>query len=160
MDENISSAVLNEALNPTVTDDAFIVLGKTVRIMPLKVKYQSAMAKVLEPLFGDMAFDISIGHQVLEVLTKVGAHYDVLPALVRILAENDGITISEEEMGESTLQPSDFAAILLAFAKKNKEVGEPVVNFFERVWPVLRERLVQTLQETEKTLAETSSPTT
>jgi hypothetical protein len=154
----MDQAILDEALMPELSLESFGLLGQTVAIKPLKVKYQIEFSRVLHPLVSDAAFDLDAGNWV-SALSDTLRHAEVLPRLVRILANNDGHTFSDDDVLESDMQLDEMVCVLLAFAAKNKAIGEPVIRFFLNAWKAAKSDLGKLAEQIQDKLSAGLIPT-
>ena len=166
--------VVAEAMYPDLSRETFEVFGRTVRIKPLKWKYLTQLAKVLEPLASEVAQDLqwqSYG----SAATAVLRHTQVLPHIVALVCLNDGFvpvvevqTHEEDETGnltgnlvtkkfagvdallnaegEEALSVKEAGEIALALMAKSESIGKPVMDF-----------LLQKIAEGKKLLSELKS---
>lgn len=165
----LPEAVLDEAMLPEMSEDSFLLNGVTVKITPLKIKYQKEFSKVFSPVLQGVAIDLannqyrmttdSLGRTQYELkgiqdfgftdwLTAAGGlmeQVDVLPRIVQILCHNAGYMITDDELDESTMQPEEMQAVVLQFCKKRGEIEQKIADFFTVVWPTVKKEILQHL---------------
>lgn len=161
-DEILSESALLEALDPESSEDTFKVSGRTVKIKPLKVKYQVQFSRVLEPALGSMAYDFS-SCDIVEAILRLSGHYDLIPMLVYVLIKNDlgEEALKLEEFEESDMQPDEMIGVLKRFALKNELIAKPVMDFFSETWPALKAEMQRRVQEVKQSIVSLNTePTT
>lgn len=150
--------VLAEAMQPKLSDDEFlfkwrekidgkyVIKSLPVTIMPLVVEHQNRFTKAVGSFMDGVSFSIENQKWMSAISdTVIGAA--VLPQLVRILAENDEVEITDEMMAKCTLQPADMLDIVKRYSYKNEAIGGPIKNFFENVWPPIRQNVSDALRQ-------------
>lgn len=128
-------AVLNEALIPDLSTDKFTVLGKEITIKPLKMRYQIEFAQVLEPYGTDAAYEAQTTGHILTALSVALKHTAIIPKLIALMAKNDGVELTEDELLDSDLQMDELIPHIVALAAKNEKIGRPVLDFFQELLP-------------------------
>lgn len=147
--------VLEEAMHPELTDDSFILNGRTVRIMPLKIKYQKQFAKAFTPIVESVATALASNDQIIftdaegntryrpksfqdftpsdfvSIISAFLSNVDTAPRLIQILAHNDGYAITDEEMDESTIPVEELQAILMKAWRKGGKMQQEIADFFD-----------------------------
>lgn len=145
-------ATLREAMQPKLSDDTFdfkwrekvdgkyIEHAKKVTIMPLVVEHQNRFTKAAGDFMDILSFSVESQRWFSAMADGIrGA--EVLPQLVRIIAENDEVEITDEMMAKCLLQPDEMLDIVKRWSYKNEAVGGPIKNFFENVWPPIRQNV-------------------
>lgn len=163
--------VVNEGLCPELSTDFFEFNGRRVQVKSLKVKYQMQMAKLLQPVGATIAHELKLAAEgaervhmdeagnifrvneevtstalILDILSSLPDHYEVLPKIVYILCLNDGHNVTLEDIEDSDLQPDAMVSIVLMFVRKNQTIGKPVADFFTEIWPRLSKELENRLK--------------
>ena len=172
-EEESKQSLINEALEPGLSKETFDFCGKTVKIKPLKVRYQIQFAETLKEVAKDIAGqtkevmtssgDVISHTRLSEILTLASASLENVKALyqlVAILAENDGCVIDEATWMESDLQPQEAVDILLRFSAKNSEICKPIVDFFHEALPALREGVAAIAAQAKEHLKKLNSKST
>jgi hypothetical protein len=163
MPETVSQPILDEALVPELSSESFTLLGKTVQLKPLKVRYQLEFTKLLAPLAADAAYDLQSSGWA-EALAGSLKHAEIVPKLTRVLALNDGHDLTEEQILDSDVQLADMLGWLGKFALKNQEIGQPIADFFTDAWPAIKRELSAKVKslvaDARQTLEKVSSSTT
>lgn len=155
MPETPSPELLDEAMHPELTDDSFVLNGKTVRIMPLKIKYQKQFAKAFTPIMDSIVVALASNDQIIFTDGEGNTRYraktfadfspsdfvgiasaflsnvDIVPRLIQILAHNDGYLITDEELDESTISVEAMQSILLKAWRKGGKIQQEIADFFE-----------------------------
>lgn len=183
-DSTPAPEVLEEALHPELTDDSFVLNGRTVRIMPLKIKYQKQFAKAFTPIADAVAVALAANDQIIFTDAQGNTRYraktfqdfspsdfvgivsaflssvDVVPRLIQILAHNDGYAITDEELDDSTVPIEEMQAILLKAWRKGGKIQQEIADFFESAARKGSAEVLKLLSEAKSKIREGDSTTT
>ena len=132
---NLEPSIVNEALVPDLSDEKFTLLGKEITIKPLKLRYQIEFAQVLEPYGVDAAYEAQTTGGLLTALATALKHTGVIPRLIVIMAKNDGVALTEDELLDSDVQMDALIPHVVALAAKIERIGKPVMDFFQELLP-------------------------
>jgi hypothetical protein len=157
--------VLPEALHPDLSDDEFRLCGQTVKIKVLKVGYSLKLSKLLSPFLTevfkeiqyaiefqkqgatlrlgtgefntDLLFEILLSSSV-DIASKVLENAELLPKIILLICENDGKTVTLEQIENQgdqlgDLHIGDMVLVVKRMLEKNQEVQKPVIDFFTRM---------------------------
>lgn len=156
----LPQAVLDEALIPDLSMDEFQLLGETVKIKVLTVRYQIEFSKTLEPLLTDSAGDLDAGYR-LTALTKTMKHAEVFAQLVLIICKNDGKPFTLEQiLNQAEVDLAEMGKIVTALAMKNEAIAEPMKRFFMAVLPGGKRILGEVMDNLKTALGEAPSTNT
>lgn len=133
-DQKIDDFVLNEALMPNLSLDDFTIMGETIKIMPLKLRYQIQFAQIVAPYSREAAQELQYGLW-LPACAIALDHIEILPKLIALMAKNDGVELDYEKLLDSNEDILSFASPVLAFAAKSERIGKPVMDFFMKILP-------------------------
>jgi hypothetical protein len=122
------TALLDEAMEPALSDDTRTVFGKTFKLMSLKVKNQKQFMKLIAPLYAELAEELGEGNfkRIPEIALL---NYDLLPRLVKLIAEDADVTITDEEIENSREQPEALMAVVIASLQKNEALQKVASDF-------------------------------
>jgi hypothetical protein len=121
-------ALLDEAMEPALSDDVITVFGKSIKLMSLKVKNQKQFMKLIAPLYAELAEELSEGNfkRIPEIALL---NYDLLPRLVKLIAEDADVTITDDEIENSREQPEALLAVVVASLQKNEKLQKVAADF-------------------------------
>lgn len=141
----LDEAVMNEVMVPTLSQEEFTIAGKTIKVMPLKVKHQIEFAQIVSKAANDVAFQLDTGSWCGAVTSSLN-NTEVLPKLIEVMAKNAGVELSYDDiLDQSEVGFTEMTSIVTQLAAKNEAVGKPVLDFFTKVWPVVQAELKKNL---------------
>src|SRR5882672_1534153 len=183
-----SQAVLDEAADPTLSQDFFKLNDRKVQIKSLFIKYDKQFTRAFEPIVEALSVNLATNESVFYTdetgatryrpktvqtylqdmtpsdLVNIGKSLielsDVLPRLVQIICHNDGYLITDDELDNSILSFEDMQGIVLNAWKKNGRFNKEIGDFFENVLQKGKQGLGELLASLKSQTGETSSTST
>jgi hypothetical protein len=125
-----------QALCPDLSTDFVEVLGRKIQLKPLMLRSQVKLMQLLAPLIDDVNYDLLTNGTtgVISALTKLSESSETFAKVVVIVAEDAGVSLTEEDLLDSRdLNPDDVRRVALACIDKQLKIGVPVADFFTRL---------------------------
>lgn len=133
--------IAEEAFHPDLSTDTFTLCGKTVRIKPLTVLHQVQFVKLLNNVLKESAYQID-EQQWASVAAEVTAHPEILPKLVHLICLNDDAGLTEDQiLNQAEVGLMDMGELVLKLCLKNEKIGKPVLDFFSKAWPLMKQAM-------------------
>lgn len=136
----VTDAMVMEAMAPELSEDEFTLCGKTIKIMPLKVKHEQVLQRKLAALHNELTNALVTGDsKLIEALAK---NTDVAIEIVTTLAENSDVKITKNDiLDQREVDTVELANIVVRYGKKCRAL-QGVLDFFEqRLLPKVTEVL-------------------